>query len=160
DIHGDNAGKVDELLGKYQSAYQNFSEATQKIQDLQTDIWQQSKNQQDYNNTKDQKMVEQFQRDLEIVNTAIDNQKNILERQSDSLSDGDYRMKLKNSSDQIDAKQNAVQQLLAEFNRLRVANFVGTKDADNAKNLLESLQSVRDSITENLDSIDESKKTM
>lgn len=160
DIHGDNAGKVDELLGKYQSAYQNFSEATQKIQDLQTDIWQQSKNQQDYNNTKDQKMVEQFQRDLEIVNTAIDNQKNILERQSDSLSDGDYRMKLKNSSDQIDAKQNAVQQLLAEFNRLSVANFVGTKDADNAKNLLESLQSVRDSITENLDSIDELKKTM
>ena len=160
DIHGDNAGKVDELLGKYQSAYQNFSEATNKIQELQTDIWQQNKNQQDYNNTKDQKMVEQFQRDLEIVNTAIDNQKNILERQSDSLSDGDYRMKLKNSSDQIDAKQNAVQQLLAEFNRLSVANFVGTKDADNAKNLLESLQSVRDSITENLDSIDELKKTM
>lgn len=160
DIHGDNASKVDELLGKYQSAYQNFSEATQKIQDLQTDIWQQSKNQQDYNNTKDQKMVEQFQRDLEIVNTAIDNQKNILERQADSLTDGDYRMRLKNSSDQIDAKQNAVQQLLAEFNRLSVANFVGTKDADNAKNLLESLQSVRDSITENLDSIDELKKTM
>lgn len=160
DIHGDNASKVDELLGKYQSAYQNFSEATNKIQELQTDIWQQNKNQQDYNNTKDQKMVEQFQRDLEIVNTAIDNQKNILERQADSLTDGDYRMRLKNSSDQIDAKQNAVQQLLAEFNRLSVANFVGTKDADNAKNLLESLQSVRDSITENLDSIDELKKTM
>lgn len=160
DIHGDNASKVDELLGKYQSAYQNFSEATNKIQELQTDIWQQNKNQQDYNNTKDQKMVEQFQRDLEIVNTAIDNQKNILERQADSLTDGDYRMRLKNSSDQIDAKQNAVQQLLAQFNRLSVANFVGTKEADNAKNLLESLQSIRDSIAENLDSIDELKKTM
>ena len=81
DITGDNASKVDELLGKYQTAYQNFSEATKKIDELQTDIWQQGKNQQDYNNTKDQKMVEKLQRELELVTTAIDNQKNILERE-------------------------------------------------------------------------------
>ncbi|PWT34581.1 hypothetical protein DKZ29_07900 [Limosilactobacillus reuteri] len=160
DITGDNASKVDELLGKYQSAYQNFSQATQKIQELQTDVWQQGKNQEDYRNTKDQKMVEKLQRELELVTTAIDNQKNILEREGSSLEDGDYRMKLKNNSDQIYAKSDAVQQLLAEFNQLSVTNFVGTKDADNAKNLAESLSQIRDSIMENLDSIDELKKSI
>ena len=160
DITGDNASKVDELLGKYQTAYQNFSEATKKIDELQTDIWQQGKNQQDYNNTKDQKMVEKLQRELELVTTAIDNQKNILEREGNSLEDSDYRMKLKNNSDQIYAKSEAVQQLLAEFNQLSVANFVGTKDADNAKNLADSLSQIRDAIMENLDSIDELKKSI
>jgi len=160
DITGDNASKADELLGKYQTAYQNFSEATKKIDELQTDIWQQGKNQQDYNNTKDQKMVEKLQRELELVTTAIDNQKNILEREGNSLEDSDYRMKLKNNSDQIYAKSEAVQQLLAEFNQLSVANFVGTKDADNAKNLADSLSQIRDAIMENLDSIDELKKSI
>lgn len=160
DITGDNASKVDELLGKYQTAYQNFSEATKKIDELQTDIWQQGKNQQDYNNTKDQKMVEKLQRELELVTTAIDNQKNILEREGNSLEDSDYRMKLKNNSDQIYAKSEAVQQLLAEFNQLSVANFVGTKEADNAKNLADSLSQIRDAIMENLDSIDELKKSI
>ena len=159
-ITGDNASKVDDLLSKYQSAYQNFSQATQKIQELQTDIWQQGKNQEDYRNTKDQKMVEQLQRELEILTTSIDNNKNILDRQANSLSDGDYVMKMKNGSEQINDKTEAVYQLLQKFNRLSVANFVGTKDADNAKNLLESLQSIRDSVTENLDSIDELKKSM
>lgn len=160
DITGDNASKVDELLGKYQTAYQNFSEATKKIDELQTDIWQQGKNQQDYNNTKDQKMVEKLQRELELVTTAIDNQKNILEREGNSLEDSDYRMKLKNNSDQIYAKSEAVQQLLAEFNQLSIANFVGTKDADNAKNLADFLSQIRDAIMENLDSIDELKKSI
>jgi len=160
DITGDNASKVDELLGKYQSAYQNFSEATKKIDELQTDIWQQGKNQQDYNNTKDQKMVEKLQRSLELTTTAIDNQKDLLEREGNSLEDSDYRMKLKNNSDQIYAKNDAVQQLLGKFNELSVANFVGTKDADNAKNLAESLKQIRDSIMENLDAIDELKKSI
>lgn len=159
-ITGDNASKVDDLLSKYQSAYQNMSEAAQKIEELRTDIWQQGKNQEDYRNTKDQKMVDQLQRELEILTTSIDNSKNILERQADSLSDGDYVMKMKNGAEQINDKTEAVYQLLQKFNRLSVANFVGTKDADNAKNLLESLQSIRDSVTENLDSIDELKKSM
>ncbi|MDM8266171.1 phage tail tape measure protein [Limosilactobacillus pontis] len=159
-ITGDNASKVDDLLSKYQSAYQNMSEAAQKIEELRTDIWQQGKNQEDYRNNKDQKMVDQLQRELEILTTSIDNSKNILERQADSLSDGDYVMKMKNGAEQINDKTEAVYQLLQKFNRLSVANFVGTKDADNAKNLLESLQSIRDSVTENLDSIDELKKSM
>lgn len=160
DITGDNASKVDDLLSKYQSAYQNFSQATQKIQELQTDIWQQGKNQEDYRNTKDQKMVEKLQRELELLNTSIDNQKNILDRENDSLTDSDYRMKLKNSSDQIYSKSDAVQQLLAEFNKLSLTNFVGTKDADNAKNLADSLSSIKDSIMENLDAIDELKTSI
>ncbi|OCW71654.1 hypothetical protein BBP13_10360 [Limosilactobacillus reuteri] len=160
DITGDNASKVDELLGKYQSAYQNFSQATQKIQELQTDVWQQGKNQEDYRNTKDQKMVENLQRELELINTSIENQKNILDRENDSLTDNDYRMKLKNSSDQIYSKSDAVQQLLAEFNKLSLTNFVGTKDADNAKNLADSLSSIKDSIMENLDAIDELKTSI
>ena len=159
-ITGDNASKVDDLLSKYQSAYQNMSEAAQKIEELRTDIWQQGKNQEDYRNTKDQKMVEKLQRELEILTTSIDNNKNILDRQADSLSDGDYVMKMKNGSEQINDKTEAVYQLLQEFNRLSVSNFVGTKDADNAKNLLESLQSIRDAVAENLDSIDELKKSM
>lgn len=159
-ITGDNASKVDDLLSKYQSAYQNMSEAAQKIEELRTDIWQQGKNQEDYRNTKDQKMVEKLQRELEILTTSIDNNKNILDRQADSLSDGDYVMKMKNGSEQINDKTEAVYQLLQKFNRLSVANFVGTKDADNAKNLLESLQSIRDAVTENLNSIDELKKSM
>lgn len=160
DITGDNASKVDELLGKYQSAYQNFSQATQKIQELQTDVWQQGKNQEDYRNTKDQKMVENLQRELELINTSIENQKNILDRENDSLTDSDYRMKLKNSSDQIYSKSDAVQQLLAEFNKLSLTNFVGTKDADNAKNLADSLSSIKESIMDNLDAIDELKKSI
>ena len=160
DITGDNASKVDDLLSKYQSAYQNFSQATQKIQELQTDIWQQGKNQDDYRNTKDQKMVEKLQRELELLNTSIDNQKNILDRENDSLTDSDYRMKLKNSSDQIYSKSDAIQQLLAEFNKLSLTNFVGTKDADNAKNLADSLSSIKDSIMENLDAIDELKTSI
>lgn len=159
-ITGDNASKVDDLLSKYQSAYQNMSDAAQKIEELRTDIWQQGKNQEDYRNTKDQKMVEKLQRELEILTTSIDNNKNILERQAGSLSDGDYVMKMKNGSEQINDKTGAVYQLLEKFNRLSVANFVGTKDADNAKNLLESLQSIRDAVAENLDSIDELKKSM
>lgn len=159
-ITGDNASKVDDLLSRYQSAYQNMSEAAQKIEELRTDIWQQGKNQEDYRNTKDQKMVEKLQRELEILTTSIDNNKNILDRQADSLSDGDYVMKMKNGSEQINDKTEAVYQLLQEFNRLSVSNFVGTKDADNAKNLLESLQSIRDAVAENLDSIDELKKSM
>lgn len=159
-ITGDNASKVDDLLSKYQSAYQNMSEAAQKIEELRTDIWQQGKNQEDYRNTKDQKMVEKLQRELEILTTSIDNNKNILDRQASSLSDGDYVMKMKNGSEQINDKTEAVYQLLQEFNRLSVSNFVGTKDADNAKNLLESLQSIRDAVAENLDSIDELKKSM
>ena len=160
DIHGDNASKVDDLLSKYQSAYQNFSEATQKIQELQTDIWQQGKNQEDYRNTKDQKMVEGLQRSLELLTTAIDNHKNILERKANSLSDEDYVMRTENSAEQIQVKSADINDLLKKFNELSVANFVGTKDADNAKNLLESLQSIRDAITENLDSIADLKKTM
>lgn len=160
DIHGDNASKVDDLLSKYQSAYQNFSEATQKIQELQTDIWQQGKNQEDYRNTKDQKMVENLQRSLELLTTAIDNHKNILERKANSLSDEDYVMRTENSAEQIQVKSADINDLLKKFNELSVANFVGTKDADNAKNLLESLQSIRDAITENLDSIADLKKTM
>lgn len=159
-ITGDNASKVDDLLSKYQSAYQNMSEAAQKIEELRTDIWQQGKNQEDYRNNKDQKMVDQLQRELEILTTSIDNSKNILERQADSLSDSDYVMKMKNGAEQINDKTEAVYQLIQKFNRLSVANFVGTKDADNAKNLLESLQSIRDSVAENLDSIDELKKSM
>ena len=160
DIHGDNASKVDDLLSKYQSAYQNFSEATQKIQELQTDIWQQGKNQEDYRNTKDQKMVENLQRSLELLTTAIDNHKNILERKANSLSDEDYVMRTENSTEQIKVKSADVYDLLNKFNELSVANFVGTKDADNAKNLLESLQSIRDAITDNLDSIADLKKTI
>lgn len=160
DIHGDNASKVDEYLGKYQTAYQNLSEATQKISELQTDIWQQNKNQEDYRNTKDQKMVEQLQRSLEILTTSIDNHKNIQERQANSLSDDDYIMRAYNSNDQIHAKSEDVYQLLQKFNELSVANFVGTKDADNAKNLLESLQSIRDTITDNLDAIEELRNTI
>lgn len=160
DIHGDNASKVDDLLSKYQSAYQNFSEATQKIQELQTDIWQQGKNQEDYRNTKDQKMVEGLQRSLELLTTAIENHKNILERKANSLSDEDYVMRTENSAEQIQVKSADTYDLLKKFNELSVANFVGTKDADNAKNLLESLQSIRDAITENLDSIADLKKTM
>ena len=160
DIHGDNASKVDDLLSKYQSAYQNFSEATQKIQELQTDIWQQGKNQEDYRNTKDQKMVENLQRSLELLTTAIDNHKNILERKANSLSDEDYVMRTENSAEQIKVKSADVYDLLNKFNELSVANFVGTKDADNAKNLLESLQSIRDAITDNLDSIADLKKTI
>lgn len=160
DIHGDNASKVDEYLGKYQTAYQNLSEATQKISELQTDIWQQNKNQEDYRNTKDQKMVEQLQRSLEILTTSIDNHKNIQERQANSLSDDDYIMRAYNSNDQIHTKSEDVYQLLQKFNELSVANFVGTKDADNAKNLLESLQSIRDTITDNLDAIEELRNTI
>lgn len=159
DIHGDNASKVDDLLGKYQSAYQNFSEATKKIDELQTDIWQQSKNQNDYRNTAEQKMVEKLQRSLEMVTTAINNNKNILERQGNSLSDADYKMKLQNSADQVYGDMSAVRQLLAEFNKMSIANF-STKENDNAKNLYDSLTSIRDSIMENLDAIDELKKSM
>lgn len=159
-ITGDNASKVDDLLGKYQSAYQNFSQATQKIQELQTDIWQQGKNQEEYRNTKDQKMVEQMQRSLEILNTSIENRKNIMERQASSLSDGDYIMKNQNNANQITTKMEDVYQLLKKFNELSAANFVGTKEADNAKNLLESLESIRDTVTETLDTVDELRKTM
>lgn len=159
-ITGDNASKVDDLLGKYQSAYQNFSQATQKIQELQTDIWQQGKNQEEYRNTKDQKMVEQMQRSLEILNTSIENRKNIMERQANSLSDGDYIMKNQNNANQITTKMEDVYQLLKKFNELSAANFVGTKEADNAKNLLESLESIRDTVTETLDTVDELKKTI
>lgn len=159
DIHGDNASKVDDLLGKYQSAYQSFSEATKKIDELQTDIWQQSKNQNDYRNTAEQKMVEKLQRSLEMVTTAINNNKNILERQSNSLSDSDYKMKLQNSADQVYGDMSAVRQLLAEFNKMSITNF-STKENDNAKNLYDSLTSIRDSIMENLDAIDELKKSM
>lgn len=159
DIHGDNASKVDDLLGKYQSAYQSFSEATKKIDELQTDIWQQSKNQNDYRNTAEQKMVEKLQRSLEMVTTAINNNKNILERQGNSLSDSDYKMKLQNSADQVYGDMSAVRQLLAEFNKMSITNF-STKENDNAKNLYDSLTSIRDSIMENLDAIDELKKSM
>lgn len=160
DIKGDNASKVDEYLGKYQTAYQNLSEATKTIQDLQTDIWQQGKNQEDYRNTKDQKMVEKLQRSLEILNTVVENHKSIMERYADSLTDLDYVMKNKNNADQIMTKSEDVYQLMQKFNELSKANFVGTKEADNAQNLYESLQSIRDSVMENLDAIEELKKSM
>lgn len=105
-------------------------------------------------------MVEQLQRSLEILTTSIDNHKNIQERQANSLSDDDYIMRAYNSNDQIHAKSEDVYQLLQKFNELSVANFVGTKDADNAKNLLESLQSIRDTITDNLDAIEELRNTI
>lgn len=160
DIKGDNASKVDEYLGKYQTAYQNLSEATKTIQDLQTDIWQQGKNQEDYRNTKDQKMVEKLQRSLEILNTVVENHKSIMERYAESLTDLDYVMKNKNNADQIMTKSEDVYQLMQKFNELSKANFVGTKEADNAQNLYESLQSIRDSVMENLDAIEELKKSM
>lgn len=160
DIKGDNASKVDEYLGKYQTAYQNLSEATKTIQDLQTDIWQQGKNQEDYRNTKDQKMVEKLQRSLEILNTVVENHKSIMERYAESLTDLDYVMKNKNNADQIMMKSEDVYQLMQKFNELSKANFVGTKEADNAQNLYESLQSIRDSVMENLDAIEELKKSM
>lgn len=159
-ITGDNASKVDDLLGKYQSAYQNYSAAVQKIAELQTDIWQQGKNQEDYRNTKDQKMVEKLQRSLEILTTAVDNHKNIMERQAESLGENDYIMRTNNSANQITTKMEDVYQLLQKFNEMSLSNFVGTKDADNAKNLLDSMQSIRDTVTETLDSVDELKKSI
>ena len=154
---GDQASKVEELLSTYQSVYQSLSDITTQINDLNTDIWQQNKNITDYQDQQDQKRIEAMERELELVERTATNEKNLAERAINSLSDTDYGLKLKISANEINTQNKALEQLIAQFNKI---SAMTTRNTDNAKTIESDLSSLKDTILETADSVLELQNNM
>ena len=150
DFVGDDASKVNELLSSYRSVYESLSSISDKIDSLNTDIYSQQQNIKDKETELESKRIEGLQRQLELLTTAINNNKSILDRKTESLGSTDYYLKLNVDAEQINASSDAMKQLVDQFNKLSVMTF---STPDQAKKIQESLNTIKSSILENADAV-------
>lgn len=150
DFVGDDASKVNELLSSYRSVYENLASINDKIDSLSTDIYSQQKNIKDKETELESKRIEELQRQLELLTTAITNNKSILDRKTESLGSTDYYLRLNVNAEQINASSDAMKQLVDQFNKLSVMTFSAPEQA---KKIQESLNTVKASILENADAV-------
>lgn len=154
---GDKASKVNELLSTYQSVYQNLSDITKKIDELNTDIWQQNKNIQDYQEEIESQAIEKAQRELEMVQRSVEYSKNLADRVIDSLSEKDYAMKLGFSAKEINEQSAGLEKLIGQFNKLSAMTF---SKKEQAEKIEDSLNDLRQTILDTADSVLELQNNM
>lgn len=154
---GDQASKVDELLSTYQNVYQNLSDVTKKIDELNTDIWQQNKNIQDYQEEIESQAIEKAQRELEMVKRSVEYSKNLADRVIDSLSEKDYAMKLGFSAKEINEQSAGLEKLIGQFNKLSAMTF---SKKEQAEKIEDSLNDLRQTILDTADSVLELQNNM
>lgn len=154
---GDKASKVNELLSTYQSVYQNLSDVTKKIDELNTDIWQQNKNIQDYQEEIESQAIEKAQRELEMVKRSVEYSKNLADRVIDSLSEKDYAMKLGFSAKEINEQSAGLEKLIGQFNKLSAMTF---SKKEQAEKIEDSLNDLRQTILDTADSVLELQNNM
>ncbi len=154
---GDKASKVNELLSTYQSVYQSLSDVTKKIDELNTDIWQQNKNIQDYQEEIESQAIEKAQRELEMVKRSVEYSKNLADRVIDSLSEKDYAMKLGFSAKEINEQSAGLEKLIGQFNKLSAMTF---SKKEQAEKIEDSLNDLRQTILDTADSVLELQNNM
>lgn len=154
---GDQASKVNELLSTYQNVYQNLSDVTKKIDELNTDIWQQNKNIQDYQEEIESQAIEKAQRELEMVKRSVEYSKNLADRVIDSLSEKDYAMKLGFSAKEINEQSAGLEKLIGQFNKLSAMTF---SKKEQAEKIEDSLNDLRQTILDTADSVLELQNNM
>lgn len=154
---GDKASKVNELLSTYQSVYQSLSDVTKKIDELNTDIWQQNKNIQDYQEEIESQAIEKAQRELEMVQRSVEYSKNLADRVIDSLSEKDYAMKLGFSAKEINEQSAGLEKLIGQFNKLSAMTF---SKKEQAEKIEDSLNDLRQTILDTADSVLELQNNM
>ena len=154
---GDKASKVNELLSTYQSVYQSLSDVTKKIDELNTDIWQQNKNIQDYQEEIESQAIEKAQRELEMVQRSVEYSKNLADRVIDSLSEKDYAMKLGFSAKEINEQSAGLDKLIGQFNKLSAMTF---SKKEQAEKIEDSLNDLRQTILDTADSVLELQNNM
>ncbi|MYV10666.1 phage tail tape measure protein [Ligilactobacillus salivarius] len=154
---GDQASKVNELLSTYQSVYQNLSDVTKKIDELNTDIWQQNKNIQDYQEEIESQAIEKAQRELEMVQRSVEYSKNLADRVINSLSEKDYAMKLGFSAREINEQSAGLEKLIDQFNKLSAMTF---SKKEQAEKIEDSLNDLRQTILDTADSVLELQNNM
>lgn len=154
---GDQASKVNELLSTYQSVYQNLSDITKKIDELNTDIWQQNKNIQDYQEEIESQAIEKAQRELEMVKRSVEYSKNLADRVIDSLSEKDYAMKVGFSAKEINEQSAGLEKLIGQFNKLSAMTF---SKKEQAEKIEDSLNDLRQTILDTADSVLELQNNM
>lgn len=154
---GDQASKVNELLSTYQNVYQNLSDVTKKIDELNTDIWQQNKNIQDYQEEIESQAIEKAQRELEMVQRSVEYSKNLADRVIDSLSEKDYAMKLGFSAKEINEQSAGLEKLIGQFNKLSAMTF---SKKEQAEKIEDSLNDLRQTILDTADSVLELQNNM
>ena len=154
---GDKASKVNELLSTYQSVYQNLSDITKKIDELNTDIWQQNKNIKDYQEEIESQAIEKAQRELEMVQRSVEYSKNLASRVIDSLSEKDYAMKLGFSAKEINEQSAGLEKLIGQFNKLSAMTF---SKKEQAEKIEDSLTDLRQTILDTADSVLELQNNM
>ncbi|OTF89825.1 hypothetical protein A8C40_01140 [Ligilactobacillus salivarius] len=154
---GDKASKVDELLSTYQNVYQNLSDVTKKIDELNTDIWQQNKNIKDYQEEIESQAIEKAQRELEMVQRSVEYSKNLADRVIDSLSEKDYAMKLGFSAKEINEQSAGLEKLIGQFNKLSAMTF---SKKEQAEKIEDSLNDLRQTILDTADSVLELQNNM
>ena len=154
---GDKASKVNELLSTYQSVYQSLSDVTKKIDELNTDIWQQNKNIKDYQEEIESQAIEKAQRELEMVQRSVEYSKNLADRVIDSLSEKDYAMKLGFSAKEINEQSAGLEKLIGQFNKLSAMTF---SKKEQAEKIEDSLNDLRQTILDTADSVLELQNNM
>ena len=154
---GDKASKVNELLSTYQSVYQSLSDITKKIDELNTDIWQQNKNIQDYQEEIESQAIEKAQRELEMVQRSVEYSKNLADKVIDSLSEKDYAMKLGFSAKEINEQSAGLEKLIGQFNKLSAMTF---SKKEQAEKIEDSLNDLRQTILDTADSVLELQNNM
>ena len=154
---GDKASKVNELLSTYQSVYQSLSDVTKKIDELNTDIWQQNKNIKDYQEEIESQAIEKAQRELEMVQRSVEYSKNLASRVIDSLSEKDYAMKLGFSAKEINEQSAGLEKLIGQFNKLSAMTF---SKKEQAEKIEDSLNDLRQTILDTADSVLELQNNM
>lgn len=154
---GDQASKVNELLSTYQGVYQNLSDITKKIDELNTDIWQQNKNIQDYQEEIESQAIEKAQRELEMVKRSVEYSKNLADKVIDSLSEKDYAMKLGFSAKEINEQSAGLEKLIGQFNKLSAMTF---SKKEQAEKIEDSLNDLRQTILDTADSVLELQNNM
>ena len=154
---GDKASKVNELLSTYQSVYQSLSDVTKKIDELNTDIWQQNKNIKDYQEEIESRAIEKAQRELEMVQRSVEYSKNLADKVIDSLSEKDYAMKLGFSAKEINEQSAGLEKLIGQFNKLSAMTF---SKKEQAEKIEDSLNDLRQTILDTADSVLELQNNM
>lgn len=156
-ITGDNASKVNELLGTYQDAYSSLLEIDAKIDDLKTDKWQQNENIKDYNKSIESEKIDKLVAEVDRMVTAVESTNSMYEVMLNNTSSKDYALTAQTSSQSIQAKVANVQSLMDEFNKLSNMTFL---DKDRASDIQSSLSDLRSSILDNVDAISDLKTAL
>ncbi|MFT8556548.1 phage tail tape measure protein [Liquorilactobacillus hordei] len=156
-FRGDDADKVTTLLDSYKTVYENLIDVSNTINSLDLDKWQQQQNIIDYNTTKETNNVATLTAAATSLTNLLSNNASIFSRALDEVSDTDYSLKSKLSSESISDQVSSMQQLISQFNKLSTMSFISK---DNATSVQSSLESIKSALLSDADAIITLRKTI